>query len=263
VWIIRLGLPESPRWLLQKGRAKEADAIVTRLEQRIERLTGKPLPAPVIKPADVEAATKLDLKALKGELWRPPYRRRTLMLLVFNFFQSIGYYGFASWVPTLLAAKGITFTHSLLYSFLIAFANPLGPLVAMLFADRIERKWLITGAAVAMAVLGVIFAQQRVPAMLIVMGLLMTLASNCMTFSYRTYQAELFPTRIRARAIGLVYSISRISGMLSGFLIAFVLHRLGVSGVFTLIAGAMAVVVISIGGFGPRTLGRGLEDISR
>ena len=49
---------------------------------------------------------------------------------VFNFFQTFGYYGFAAWVPTLLMAKGITITSSLLYSFVIAIANPVGPLLA-------------------------------------------------------------------------------------------------------------------------------------
>ncbi|WP_279026460.1 MFS transporter [Gibbsiella quercinecans] len=259
VWIIRIGLPESPRWLVQQGRYQEAEDIVRRLEARVIVSTGKPLPPVAETTAAVPAVAG---PAVANEMWRPPYRRRTIMLLVFNFFQSIGYYGFASWIPTLLAAKGVTFTHSLFYSFLIAFASPLGPLLAMLFADRIERKWLVSGAALAMACIGTLFSWQSQPVMLVAMGLLLSLASTCMTFSYRTYQAELFPTRIRAKAIGLVYSVSRISAMFSGFTIAYVLHTFGVSAVFAVISAAMAIVVFTIGTFGPKTLGRRLEDIS-
>ncbi|BAO94138.1 MFS transporter [Caballeronia insecticola] len=259
VWIVRLGLPESPRWLIQQGRGQEAEHIVARIEAKIERVTGKPLPAVVASavPARPETAPE------EVGPWHARYRKRTLMLIVSNFFQSIGYYGFASWVPTLLAEKGVALTHSLMYSFIIAIASPLGPLLAMLVADRIERKWLIAGSATSMAVLGIVFAQQHDPVIVVAMGLLMTLAANCMTFSYRTYQAELFPTHIRARAIGMVYSASRVSAMLSGFLIAFFLRHLGVPGVFALIAGSMLVVFITIVAFGPRVRGLSLEQISQ
>lgn len=258
VWLIRLGLPESPRWLIQHGRAAEAEAIIAKLERRIERATGRPLP----QPSDAQTPSVAAPVVPDDGPWSDRYRNRTIMLLVFNFFQSIGYYGFASWVPTLLAEKGVAFTHSLLYSFIIAIASPLGPLAAMLFADKLERKWLIAGSAAAIAILGMIFAQQRDPAILVAMGLLMTLAGNCMTFSYRTYQAELFPTRMRARAIGLVYSASRVSAMLSGFLIGFSLRHMGIPGVFALIAGSMFVVVLTVGFFGPRSRGLSLEQIS-
>lgn len=257
IWVIRLGLPESPRWLAEQGRLDEADAIVTRMEQRALVESGKQLPpVPEAAPVEVQPHTGL------AELFQSAYRGRTSMMLVFNFFQSIGYYGFASWVPTLLIAKGVTITHSLFYSFLIAIANPVGPLVSMLFVDKIERKWMVSGSAALIAIFGVIFAQQTDIALIVIVGLLMTLTSNCMTFSYRTYQAELFPTRIRARAIGLVYSISRISAMFSGFMIAFALRHFGVPGVFGLICGSMFVVVVVIGVFGPRTRGRQLEAVS-
>ena len=72
------------------------------------------------------------------------------MLSVFNMAQVIGFYGFAAWVPTLLIARGITVTHSLEYSFVIAIANPFGPLLGVLFADRIERKLQIILGLVVM-----------------------------------------------------------------------------------------------------------------
>ena len=49
--------------------------------------------------------------------------RARFMLMVFHFFQTIGYYGFASWVPTLLIANGIGITSSLQFSFIIAISS--------------------------------------------------------------------------------------------------------------------------------------------
>ena len=89
------------------------------------------------------------------------------------------------------------------------------------------------------------------------------MANSTMSFAYHAYQAELFPTRLRAKAVGCVYSFSRASAALSAFVIAFVLRAFGVGGVFTFIFAALMVVVITIGLFGPRTTGRSLEEISR
>jgi MFS transporter, putative metabolite:H+ symporter len=64
-------------------------------------------------------------------------------------------------------------------------------------------------------------------------------------------------------AVGFVYSFSRLSTVLSVFVIAFVLGRFGVAGVFTMIAACMGVVVLAIGMFGPRVTNRSLEEISK
>ena len=184
------------------------------------------------------------------------------MLLAFNFFQAFAFYGFNNWVPTLLIGQGITVTKSLLYAFVIAIASPVGPLLAMMIADKVERKWLIVYAAFAVIVFGMLFSQSRDVGPLIVLGLLISLAGSTLSVAYHAYQTELFPTRIRSRAAGLVYSFSRIGASMSGFIIAFFLRDFGVTGVFIAISASMLIVMISIGVFGPRTNGMRLEEIS-
>ena len=94
------------------------------------------------------------------------------------------------------------------------------------------------------------------------MGVGLTLANNIMSYSFHAYQQELFPTGIRARAAGFVYSWSRLSVIFSSFVIAFLLQTFGVYGVFVFIAAAMVVVMATIGFFGPRTSNIALERIS-
>ncbi len=152
VWWIRLVLPESPRWLAQRGRIAEAEHVMTTLERRVAAEYGRPLPTP-------EAPEPVVPYGRFADMWVPPYRYRTIMMAGFNIFQTVGFYGFANWVPTLLIKQGITVTNSLLYTAIIALAAPVGPLLGLAIADRYERKHVIVAAALAVLVLGLLFSQ--------------------------------------------------------------------------------------------------------
>lgn len=256
VWFIQKLIPESPRWLILHGKVAQAEAITSELEKRVREDIGTDLPAVGKHEAEQETAGTF------SEVFLPPYRRRTIMLVVFNFFQTIGFYGFGNWVPSLLASQGTSVLHSLQYSFIIAIAYPVGPLICSAFADRFERKWQIIAAGMGTAILGLTFARQSAPAALICLGVAITLSNNLLSYSYHAYQAELFPTRIRARAVGFVYSWSRLSTVLTSFMIGFLLRDFGSRGVFAFIAASMGVVILIIGVFGPKTNGLELEAIS-
>jgi MFS transporter, putative metabolite:H+ symporter len=260
-WVYRV-LPESPRWLLQRGQLEAAGKLVSMIESRVRRETGAELPA--VPPVKIQSVKLQESPGASGfgELFRPPYRRRTGMLLALNFFQAMGFYGFSNWVPALLLSQGVSFVKSLQYSFVIAIVYPLTPLLCALIADRIERKWQIIIGAAGTAVFGLLFSQQSAAASLVLFGALVTISNIVLSYSYHAYQTELYPTRIRARAVGFVYSFSRLATILSGFAIAIALRDFGTTGVFVFIASCMLVVVLSVGAFGPRTRGLTLEEAS-
>jgi putative MFS transporter len=257
-WFLRLALPESPRWLAQRGRAEEAERITRMIEARVETQSGRALPPPHTLDDEVEHSI-----GSYREIFTPPYLQRTMMLIVFQILQVVGYYGFTSWVPTLLLAQGITVTKSLAYTVIIAAANPLGALCATQFADRCERKWQLALSALSIGVFGLAFSQQTDALGIMITGAVIAFSNTVMAYSFHAYQSELYPTRIRARAVGFTYSWSRISTVFVGFMIAWCLRNYGTIGVFTFVAGAMFVVFLIIAFLGPRTTGLRLEAISR
>jgi putative MFS transporter len=110
-------------------------------------------------------------------------------------------------------------------------------------------------------VFGTLFALQNSPVMLVICGFMITWSNAWLTISYHAYQAEVFPTHIRARAVGFCYSFSRLSTAITSILIGIILQYAGAPGVISFIVASMLMVMLSVGIFGPKTRGISLEKI--
>lgn len=257
VLLIQRGLPESPRWLEAHGRFAEADAIVSDIEARVIAEHGKALPPPSPEVPDLTANT-----GRWTEMFSPFYLPRTIVVSIFQFCQTIAVFGFTAFVPVLLVKQGFTIIHSLYYTAMIVLLAPVGGACGSYFSERIERKWQLVGSALLIGVSGMVFANAHSVPVVMISGGLIALGNNWLIVIFHPYAAELFPTRIRARAVGFTFSWSRISSICVGYWVASLLATFGTRGVFAMIVAAMLALVIAVGGFGPRTNGQSLEVLS-
>ncbi|WP_279580259.1 MFS transporter [Fodinicola feengrottensis] len=220
-------------------------------------IAGQSLDEPAAEQPPSPAGTRI------GTLFfRPPYGKRTGMMMIFHILQTLGYYGFGTLVPLVLAAKGYPIVQSLLFSAVSFLGYPIGSLLSLPLVERVERKFLVTFSVLGMGALGLAFGYSGSTALVLVFGFLYTCVSNIFSNSYHIYQAEIFPTALRSTAASGTYALSRLTSAAMPFVLVPVLNSAGAGVMFAVVATAMVLVSLTVGILGPRTTGRPLEAVN-
>ena len=244
VFLIRLHMPESIRYLLSKGRVDEAREIILSLEKKLGVKS-----APFDKEF-VEESTPI-FKLNVRTLWSKTFRVRTLMLWLAWFGIVFSYYGIFMWLPSIVFAQGFEVVKTFEYVLIMTLAQLPGYFAAAWLVDIIGRRYTLSSFLLMSGICAYFFGNAQTADGILMWGAAMSFFNLGAWGVIYTYTPELYPTAIRALGSGWAAGFGRIGGMLAPMLVGVLLaggaHMdsifLMFASVFVIISG----VVLSLG----------------
>ena len=260
-FVTLLFIPESPRWLVQKGKKTEAYSI-------LERINGTE-PATVEMKAIEQSIAKEEKGSYKEVFSKKmsPLIRMGIVVAVFS--QVTGINSIMYYAPMIFAKTGIGIGNSLMQTIAVGGVNVIFTFVAIKYIDKFGRKPLLiagcTGMAISLFVLAAAFYLHQFGGFLILASILIYIASFAASVGPITWVfiAEIYPNRLRSEAMSVAVVFLWAAVFLVSLTFPYMLNALG-GGTAFLVFGSMCVVyLVFLITKIPETKGKSLEELER
>ncbi|GAX06010.1 major facilitator superfamily transporter [Secundilactobacillus pentosiphilus] len=235
LWFARRHFPESPRWLLTKGRTAEANTIIKQLTSR------------GLYEDD-------ELKSQNKAVIHISFGKGLFIAIVAVSATLLCQYTFTTWVPTLLLKRGIGIVHSIGFSAIMMLGAPIGSAIGAALVDRTGRKKLIGVSFVAVALLGFAYAYETTTVGIVLNGFLLTVTLYILIATVISiYTNELFETSHRFRGAGIANGVSKLLNVLMPTVVAMVITQFSATFLYYGIAAIAVIAALVIFIWGPET----------
>ena len=255
---LRRNIPESPRYLEQKGRFKEADEIVSKMEYQAGISTSE-------IAIDNQLKNKISNITL-SDLWNKTYFRRTLVLWILWLGINFGYYGFVLWTPTLLMGKGFSLVKGFQFILIMSIAQLPGYYSASYLIEKIGRKPVLVVYLIGTALSSYLFGQATSVTTVLVFGCLLYFFSLGAWGAVYAYTPEVYPTSVRGSGVGWAAAIGRIGAIAAPYIVGLIYeakgNEAGFTYVFIILTIVFAAVAIVVAIVGIETKGKSLDEIN-
>ncbi|WP_392875389.1 MFS transporter [Streptomyces sp. LN499] len=274
-FLVQRTVPESPRWLADRGRTAEAEAVMDEIEAKVSAATGEPLPpvryspGPPARPGSPTAKAATDAERTATglrSLFTGRYRRRTLVVGAIWFTGYFVNYGVTSWLPSIYKdGYGLTLSDALLYSTVTSVAGLLGCLLVALTVDVLGRRKIFAiflgGSAALLLTLAALGADT--PVQVLIWTSLSAVGFFGSNICLYLYTPELYPTRMRALGCSVGGAVNRL-GVILGPILVGAVYAAGnnVATVFVMLGAVALAGAVVAGTLAEETANRSLEEIS-
>ncbi|TDT32655.1 MFS transporter [Naumannella halotolerans] len=245
--VIRLGLPESVRFLESRGRHAEAEEAVRRFEAAGgARPHAEPDSAVAVDDQQPTPGRRATPALGTESIWSKRLRSRTIALWIIWFCINFSYYGAFIWLPQLLVDRGFPMVRSFEYTLIITIAQLPGYLVAAILIEKIGRRStlaiFLTGSAISAAGFGL----AETPTMIIVAGCALSFFNLGAWGALYAIGPEIYPTTARGKGTGAAAAFGRIASILAPLSVPVIIGFGGPVLLFGVFGVAFAIAAIAV-----------------
>lgn len=238
--VIRLGLPESVRFLEAKGKDAEAEKIVRAFEDspplfsssRIEQKTAEPASS---SPSSANSDSSIT------SIWHSSLRSRTIALWMIWFCINLSYYGAFTWIPSILHAQGFTLVKSFSFTLIMTLSQIPGYAVAAFLIERWGRRSTLAAFLIGSATAACFFGVAWNEATLILAGCLLSFFNLGAWGALYAIGPELYPTSVRGKGTGAAAGFGRIASIAAPLIVPPLLAWGGMNALFWTFAAAFVL----------------------